>query len=87
VAAFTSFLTFTVGAAVPVIPWLFVGGGTGVTISTIASAVGLFAVGGITTLFTGRSIWVSGGRMLVLGLAAAAATFGIGKLVGGTTGI
>lgn len=87
VAAFTSFLTFTVGAAVPVIPWLFVGGGTGVTISTIASGVGLFAVGGITTLFTGRSIFVSGGRMLVLGLAAAAATFGIGKLVGGTTGI
>ena len=87
VAAFTSFLTFTAGATVPVLPWFFVGGGTGLTLSTIGSAAGLFAVGAVTTLFTGRGILLSGGRMLVLGLAAAAATFGIGMLVGGTTGI
>lgn len=87
VAAFTSFLMFTLGAAIPVIPWLFIGGATAVAVSTAASAAGLFAVGGLTTLFTGRSVLFSGGRMLALGLAAAAATFGIGKLVGGTTGI
>jgi VIT1/CCC1 family predicted Fe2+/Mn2+ transporter len=78
---------FTIGAAIPVIPWLFIGGGVAVTASTIASAVGLFGVGAVTTLFTGRSVLVSGGRMLGLGLAAAAATFGIGKLVGVSVGV
>ncbi len=87
VAAFTSFLMFTLGAAIPVIPWLFVGGGAGVAASGIASAAALFSVGAVTTLFTGRGVLMSGGRMLVLGLGAAAATFGIGRVVGGTTGI
>jgi VIT1/CCC1 family predicted Fe2+/Mn2+ transporter len=33
-------------------------------------------------LFTGRNPLVSGGRMLLLGAAAAAATFAIGKAIG-----
>jgi VIT1/CCC1 family predicted Fe2+/Mn2+ transporter len=34
------------------------------------------------TLFTGASVWRSGGCQLLLGLAAAGLTFGVGKLIG-----
>jgi VIT1/CCC1 family predicted Fe2+/Mn2+ transporter len=51
-------------------------------ISTIASAFGLFIIGAAITLFTGRSVWFSGFRQVIFGLAAAAVTFGIGKLIG-----
>jgi VIT1/CCC1 family predicted Fe2+/Mn2+ transporter len=44
--------------------------------------VGLFLIGAAITLFTGKSIWTSGFRQVLFGLAAAAITFGIGKLIG-----
>lgn len=87
IAAITSFLTFSVGAILPVIPWLFVSGAIGVTSSAVASGIGLFVTGAIITLFTGRSVLYSGTRQLAFGLAAAAITFGIGKVVGVSTGI
>ena len=87
VAAITSFLTFSVGAIIPVLPWLVVGGAAGVAASAIASAVGLFGVGAAITLYTGRGILFSGARMLGFGLAASAITFGIGRLIGVSTGI
>jgi VIT1/CCC1 family predicted Fe2+/Mn2+ transporter len=87
VAAVTSFVMFTVGAILPVVPWLFVGGATGITASVASSGLGLFLVGATTTLFTGRSIAFSGARMLVFGLTAAAVTFGVGRVIGASTGI
>jgi VIT1/CCC1 family predicted Fe2+/Mn2+ transporter len=42
----------------------------------------LFIIGAAITLFTGRSVWFSGFRQVIFGLAAAAVTFGIGKLIG-----
>ncbi|PFG74136.1 VIT1/CCC1 transporter family protein [Tepidiforma thermophila] len=87
VAAITSFLTFSAGAIIPVLPWLIVGGVVGVAASAIASAVGLFGVGAAITLYTGRGILFSGARMLGFGLAASAITFGIGRLIGVSTGI
>lgn len=53
-----------------------------VVISTALSAVGLFLIGAIITLFTGKSVWYSGFRQVLFGLLAAAITFGIGKLIG-----
>jgi VIT1/CCC1 family predicted Fe2+/Mn2+ transporter len=50
--------------------------------SVVISAVGLFAIGAAITLFTGAPVWRSGGRQLLLGLAAAGLTFGLGKLIG-----
>lgn len=87
VAASTSFLTFSLGAVIPVIPWLFLAGAAGVTASAIASAFGLFGLGAAVTLFTGRSVLFSGFRMLTFGLVASAITFGIGRLIGVSTGI
>lgn len=87
VAAITSFLTFTAGAILPVIPWLFVSGVVGVTASAAASGLGLFITGAIITIFTGRGVLFSGMRMLGFGLAAAVVTFSIGRVIGVSTGI
>ena len=81
-AAITSFLLFGIGAIIPVIPFFFVGGLTAVFISAVCSAIGLFLIGSVITLFTGKSIWFSGFRQVVFGLIAAAITYGIGKLIG-----
>ena len=81
-AALASFVLFSIGAIIPVIPFIFLGGFWGIFFSALSSAVGLFIIGSIITLFTGKSIWFSGFRQVVFGLCAAAITFGIGKLIG-----
>lgn len=85
VAAITSFLTFSIGAVLPVLPWLVFSGTAGIAASAVASGVGLFLTGAIITLYTGRSVLFSGARMLGFGLAAAAITFAIGRLIGVNT--
>jgi vacuolar iron transporter family protein len=81
-AAIASFVLFAIGAIIPVLPFFFGGGFITVVWSLSLSAVGLFLIGSAITLFTGRSIWFSGFRQVLFGLAAAAVTFGVGKLIG-----
>ncbi|MBL7742817.1 MAG: VIT1/CCC1 transporter family protein [Chitinophagaceae bacterium] len=81
-ASLYSFFLFAIGAIIPVIPFMFTGGMKAIILSASMSAVGLFIIGAAITLFTGRSIWSSGFRQVAFGLAAAAITFGIGKLIG-----
>jgi vacuolar iron transporter family protein len=81
-AAIYSFILFSIGAIIPVFPFMFTNGMTAIIISVIVSSLGLFLIGSAITLFTGKSIWFSGFRQVLFGLAAAAVTFGIGKLIG-----
>ena len=81
-AAIYSFILFAIGAVIPVLPFMFTSGLQAIVISVSASAVGLFVIGAAITLFTGKNVWYSGLRQVVFGLAAAAITFGIGKLIG-----
>jgi len=81
-AAVASFVLFAVGAIIPVFPFFFTGGWNGILLSSLMGAGGLFVIGAAITLFTGRSVWYSGLRQVAFGLAAAAVTFGIGKLIG-----
>jgi len=81
-AAITSFFLFAIGAILPVLPFFWLGGMQAIAISVGLSAIGLFVIGSAITLFTGRGIWFSGMRQVLFGLAAAAITFGIGKLIG-----
>lgn len=81
-AAFTSFLLFAVGAIFPIFPFIFWTGTTAIYISLAVSGVGLFIIGAAITLMTGRGVLFSGMRQVFVGLAAAALTFGIGKLIG-----
>lgn len=46
----------------------------------------LFSVGAALALFTGRGALASGLRMVLIGSAAGAATYGIGRLFGVSVG-
>lgn len=81
-AAIYSFLLFSIGAVIPLFPFMFMSGIKAILISVAASTIGLFLIGAAITLFTGRNVWFSGFRQVLFGLAAAAITFGIGKLIG-----
>ena len=81
-AALSSFFLFAIGAIIPVLPFMFLSGYKAIVFSTLLSAIGLFLIGAAITLFTGRNVWFSGFRQVIFGLAAAAVTFGIGKLIG-----
>jgi VIT1/CCC1 family predicted Fe2+/Mn2+ transporter len=78
---------FCLGAAVPLLPFVF-GSGTAAVLSAIAaSGVMLFAVGATMSLLTGRSAWFSGARMLLIGWGLAAVTYGVGTLLHVGTGV
>ena len=86
VAAGTSFVLFALGAIIPVAPYFFVEGLTAVMASIILSMIGLFGIGAAITVITGRNALVSGLRQVLFGVAAAAITFGVGRLVGTSLG-
>jgi VIT1/CCC1 family predicted Fe2+/Mn2+ transporter len=86
VAAITSFFLFAIGAIVPVSPFIFTSGLTAVVASIIVSAVALMLVGAAITVVTGSSVLRTGGRQVLLGMFAAAVTFGLGALVGRAVG-
>ncbi len=83
-AATSSFLSFAVGGAIPLLPYVFGGGGRSLEIAVALTAVMLFGVGAVLSLFTGRSALMSGARMLAIGLAAGGVTYMVGKLLGVT---
>jgi len=85
-AAIYSFILFSVGAVIPVLPFMFTSGMKAIVISVLGSATGLFVIGAAITLFTGKNVWYSGFRQVLFGLSAAAITFGIGKLIGVSVG-
>ncbi len=85
-AALTSFILFALGAIIPVSPFIFITGITAVYVSILLSIIGLFILGAVITLFTGKPVWFSGLRMVIFGLLAAAVTFGIGRLIGASIG-
>jgi VIT1/CCC1 family predicted Fe2+/Mn2+ transporter len=80
-AAIASFVSFAVGALIPVLPFIW-RGSHDLVVSIVLALVGLFATGAVVSLFTGRSPWWSGLRMLLIGAAAGAATWAVGHLFG-----
>ena len=81
-AAISSFLSFAAGALLPVLPFMLATGANALAISIAITAVSLFGVGAVLSLYTGRNALYSGARMLMLGALAGSVTFGIGKLAG-----
>lgn len=79
-AAASSFVMFSVGAVIPLLPFLFGSGSAAVLTSIAVAALALFSVGAALTRFTGRPVLRSGARMLLVGAVAAGITFGIGSL-------
>ena len=81
-AAIFSFLSFAAGALVPLLPFLVVTGDRALLLSVVITGIALFCVGAVISLFTGRNAVRDGLRMLAIGAAAGALTYGIGSLLG-----
>ncbi|KWV33208.1 MULTISPECIES: VIT1/CCC1 transporter family protein [Micromonospora] len=79
-AAVSSFLCFSVGALIPLLSYLL--GSTSLVLALAIGGVGLFAAGAVVARFTGRPWWSGGLRQLLLGAAAAGATYLVGMLIG-----
>jgi vacuolar iron transporter family protein len=86
-AAGASFVMFSVGAFVPLVPFLFGSGAAAVAVSAGLSAAALFGVGAAMSYLTGRTPVLSGIRMLLIGAAAATITYLVGKLLNASVGI
>ncbi|HYS39848.1 MAG TPA: VIT1/CCC1 transporter family protein [Pseudonocardiaceae bacterium] len=84
VAAISSFLCFSLGAVFPLLPFLF--GLQSLWLGLGIGGAGLFLAGAIVARFTRMPWWRSGLRQLLFGAIATAATYGIGSLIGVTTG-
>jgi VIT1/CCC1 family predicted Fe2+/Mn2+ transporter len=81
-AAAASFASFAVGAFVPLVPFIATRGPWALPAALAATASALFGVGAVMSLFSGRGAAHGGLRMLLIGAAAAAGTFLIGRLLG-----
>jgi len=80
VAAVSSFITFSSGALVPLIPFLL--GFASLAAGLTLGAVGLLVAGAVASMATNQSWWWSATRQLLFGAVAAGATYGVGLLIG-----
>ncbi len=81
-AAIASFLAFSLGACIPLLPYLLLSGATALGGTLLATGISLFGVGAAISLFTGKQSVVGGLRMLGIGAAAGGATWLIGRVMG-----
>lgn len=79
-AAISSFLSFAVGAFIPLIPFLFRDLEYNLSLMLGLTGISLFTVGAILSLFTHRSAILGGLRMLGIGALAGALTYFIGSI-------
>ncbi|MGH3425307.1 MAG: VIT1/CCC1 transporter family protein, partial [Nocardioidaceae bacterium] len=79
-AAGSSFVSFAVGAVLPLLPFLL--GASAVWPAVGLSLIALFGCGAVVTSVTRRPWWFGGIRQLVLGGLAALLTYFVGTLVG-----
>ena len=81
-AAASSFVSFAIGALIPLIPWFLTTGWGAVLVSIVLGAVASLAIGAAIGYFSERSIVRAAARQLLITAGAAAVTFAVGRLVG-----
>jgi VIT1/CCC1 family predicted Fe2+/Mn2+ transporter len=84
--AISSFIAFTIGASVAVIPYIFLQGSAAFYTAIVAAVIALCIVGGLVGKFSGRGIVFSAMRQLMWGAGAAGVTYIVGSLIGVNTG-
>jgi len=85
-AAVSSFLSFSVGALLPLLPWFVTSGKTAVVASILLGVAGAASLGVALARFTMGSPVRLALRYTAIAVAAGAVTFGIGSAVGVSTG-
>lgn len=81
-AAVSSFISFGIGAVIPLIPFIWGASLSHLSISIALTGAALFVVGAILSLFTQRSALLGGLRMLCIGALAGLFTYLVGHWLG-----
>jgi VIT1/CCC1 family predicted Fe2+/Mn2+ transporter len=79
-AAASSFVSFAVGALVPLLPYLL--GATTLVPAAVLTVLALFGCGAVVARVTVRPWWYGGLRQVLLGAGSAAVTYLFGSLIG-----
>lgn len=82
VAAFSSAALFTLGSLTSLVPWFLTRDMTAFVLSIVFTGIGALIVGGYVAHTSGRSLAGGAVRQLLIAMAAAAVTYGIGYLFG-----
>ena len=86
-AALSSFVSFGIGAALPLLPFLAgLTGSQAIYVAAGVTACALFGIGVILSLFTGHGAVRGGLRLLMVGGGAGVAAWAVGKLLGASLG-
>ena len=81
-AALTSLGYFSLGAAVPLVPWFITQGSAAVMASVVLTAVASLAVGAVVGRSSDKAPLAAALRQLAIVVAASGVTYGIGKIFG-----
>lgn len=81
-AAVFSFVSFTVGAILPLVPWFFTHGTAGVVLSIAIGAAASLVLGALIGSMAGRSVPGTALRQLLVAIVAAGVTYGVGHGLG-----
>jgi VIT1/CCC1 family predicted Fe2+/Mn2+ transporter len=84
-AAIMSFLSFSVGAILPLFPWFFTEGTAAVIASIIIGGVAALALGAAIGFMSGRNVLTTAVRQLAVAAIAASVTYGVGHVLGVST--
>ncbi len=85
--ALSSFASFAVGAALPLLPFALMSGTAALLVAILVTAAALLGVGAAVGRLSGAGVVRSALRQFGVGAAAAAVTYGIGSLIGGSVGV
>lgn len=86
-AALSSFLFFSSGAIIPVLPWIFgLSGVAAVVLALVLVGIALLATGAMVGLLSGAPPLARGLRQLAIGFGAAAVTYVLGLIFGVSLG-
>ena len=86
IAAVSSFVLFTAGALVPLVPWFFGGGSTAIWASITLTGLASLLVGGYISVTSGKSAMYGALRQLGIVLLASVVTYGVGYVFGVSVG-
>jgi VIT1/CCC1 family predicted Fe2+/Mn2+ transporter len=81
-AAGSSFVSFSFGAFVPLVPWLLGEGNAAIWVSAVSGIMCTALVGGVLARLSGRSIIKTSLRQMSVAAAACSATYLIGSFLG-----
>ncbi len=81
-AALAGGISTAFGAIIPVIPFFWLRGNTGIIVAAAVSLVAHFGVGAAKSVFTLRSAWSAGIEMTLAGVLVGGATYLAGLAIG-----